>query len=125
MTKNDASESTPKTGTVERFTRSGFILAAIGSSVGLGNMWKFPYITVKHEGAAFFLLFIICLIVAGLPILLAEITIGRGGRGNASQSLFNLTGKKYWGALGLLPVITAFLVMSYYAVVAGWTLHYC
>ncbi|KRE51405.1 sodium-dependent transporter [Paenibacillus sp. Soil724D2] len=113
-----------KTGTVERFTSTGFILAAIGSSVGLGNMWKFPYITGKHGGAAFFLLFIICLIVVGLPILLAEMTIGRGGRGNASASFFNLTGKKYWGAFGLLSILTAFMIMSYYAVVAGWTLHY-
>jgi NSS family neurotransmitter:Na+ symporter len=113
-----------KTGTVERFTSTGFILAAIGSSVGLGNMWKFPYITGKHGGAAFFLLFIICLIIVGLPILLAEMTIGRGGRGNASISFFNLTGKKYWGAFGLLSILTAFMIMSYYAVVAGWTLHY-
>ncbi|MBD0379434.1 sodium-dependent transporter [Paenibacillus sedimenti] len=108
----------------ERFSKSGFILAAIGSSVGLGNMWKFPYITGKYGGAAFFLLFIICLIIVGLPILLAEMTIGRGGRGNASVSLVNLTGKKYWGAFGLLSILTAFMIMSYYAVVAGWTLHY-
>ncbi|PZE22118.1 sodium-dependent transporter [Paenibacillus xerothermodurans] len=111
-------------GTAERFTRAGFILAAIGSSVGLGNMWKFPYITGQNGGAAFFLLFIICLIVVGLPILLAEMTIGRGGRANAATSLINLTGKKYWGWLGFLTVGTAFLIMSYYAVVAGWTLHY-
>ncbi|MDF2958313.1 MAG: Na+-dependent transporter of the family protein [Paenibacillus sp.] len=126
MNKNQASGSTPnkKAGAVERFSSTGFILAAIGSSVGLGNMWKFPYITGKHGGAAFFLLFIICLIVVGLPTLLAEMTIGRGGRGNASVSLYNLTGKKYWGWFGLLSVIAAFLIMSYYAVVAGWTLHY-
>lgn len=108
----------------DRFSTKGFIMAAIGSSVGLGNMWKFPYITGKHGGAAFFLLFIVCLIVVGLPILLAEMTIGRGGRGDASTSFLKLTGKKYWGAFGLLSVITAFLIMSYYAVVAGWTLHY-
>ena len=108
----------------ERFTSSGFILAAIGSAVGLGNMWKFPYITGKHGGAAFFLLFIICLILVGLPILLAEMTIGRGGRGSAASSFYNLTGKKYWSYFGLLSVITAFLIMSYYGVVAGWTLHY-
>lgn len=108
----------------ERFTSSGFIFAAIGSAVGLGNMWKFPYITGQHGGAAFFLLFIVCLLLVGLPILLAEMTIGRGGRGSASSSFYNLTGKKYWGVLGLLSVLTAFFIMSYYAVVAGWTLHY-
>ncbi|MDD9266778.1 sodium-dependent transporter [Paenibacillus sp. GCM10023248] len=116
--------SSKKAGAAERFTSTGFILAAIGSSVGLGNMWKFPYITGKYGGAAFFLLFIVCLIIVGLPILLAEMTIGRGGRGNASVSFVNLTGKKYWGAFGLLSIITAFMIMSYYAVVAGWTLHY-
>ncbi|WP_442951693.1 sodium-dependent transporter [Paenibacillus sp. GYB003] len=111
-------------GTSERFSSKGFILAAIGSSVGLGNMWKFPYITGKYGGAAFFLLFIVCLIVVGLPILLAEMTIGRGGRGNAATSFYRLSGNKYWSAFGLLSVLTAFLIMSYYAVVAGWTLHY-
>ena len=110
--------------TKERFTSSGFILAAIGSSVGLGNMWKFPYITGQHGGAAFFLLFMVCLLVVGLPVLLAEMTLGRSGRSNAASSLSRLTGKKYWGILGLLFIITAFLIMSYYAVVAGWTLHY-
>ncbi|MDF2716868.1 MAG: Na+-dependent transporter of the family protein [Paenibacillus sp.] len=117
--RSDLKEKVP-----ERFSSKGFIMAAIGSSIGLGNMWKFPYITGKHGGAAFFLLFIICLIVVGLPILLAEMTIGRGGRGDASTSFRKLAGKKYWGAFGLLSVITAFLIMSYYAVVAGWTLHY-
>lgn len=121
---NNASETSHKKGTKDRFTTSGFIIAAIGSSVGLGNMWKFPYITGKHGGAAFFLLFILCLLIVGLPILLAEMTIGRGGRGNASTSLFNLSGKKYWSVLGLLPILCAFLTMSYYAVVAGWTVHY-
>ncbi|MBN2982015.1 MULTISPECIES: sodium-dependent transporter [Cohnella] len=108
----------------ERFTAAGFILAAIGSSVGLGNMWKFPYITGKYGGAAFFLLFIVCLIVIGLPVLLAEMTIGRGGRGDASASFYNLTGKAHWSFFGLLSVLCAFLIMSYYGVVAGWTFHY-
>lgn len=119
-------ESAPNTqaGTAERFTATGFILAAIGSSVGLGNMWKFPYITGKHGGAAFFLLFIICLIVVGLPILLAEMTVGRGGRGSAGTAFYNLTKNKYWSAFGVFSVVTAFIIMSYYAVVAGWTLHY-
>ncbi|OXM13618.1 sodium-dependent transporter [Paenibacillus herberti] len=109
---------------VERFTSSGFILAAIGSSVGLGNMWKFPYITGLYGGAAFFLLFIVCLILVGLPILLAEMTIGRGGRGNAASSFSNLASDKNWKWLGFLMVLTAFLIMAYYGVVAGWTLQY-
>lgn len=108
----------------ERFSSSGFILTAIGSAVGLGNMWKFPYITGKYGGAAFFLLFIICLLLVGLPVLLAELTIGRGGRGNASTSFTRLTKSGPWGKLGFLSIICAFLILSFYSVVAGWTIHY-
>ncbi|MCZ8523262.1 MULTISPECIES: sodium-dependent transporter [Paenibacillus] len=108
----------------EKFSTSGFILTAIGSAVGLGNMWKFPYITGKYGGAAFFLLFTICLLAVGLPVLLAELSIGRGGRGNAYTSFVNLSGSRRWGALGFLSVIAAFLIMTFYSVVAGWTLHY-
>lgn len=120
MSKSDSTK--PKR--TEQFTNYGFILAAIGSSVGLGNIWKFPYITGKYGGAAFFLLFIICLVLIGLPVLLAEMTIGRGGRSNASTSLLRLSGSKTWGRLGLLAVAGPFIILSYYAVVAGWTLHY-
>ncbi len=124
MNEHKSKEAATQASNPERFSAAGFILAAIGSSVGLGNMWKFPYITGEHGGAAFFLLFIVCLLIVGLPILLAEMTIGRGGRGDAVGSLYRLTGKKYWGVFGLLFVLTAFLIMSYYAVVAGWTIHY-
>jgi neurotransmitter:Na+ symporter, NSS family len=109
---------------LDQFSSKGFILAAIGSAVGLGNMWKFPYITGKYGGAAFFLLFIVCLLFVGLPILLAEMAIGRGGRGNAVTSFHNLSPNKKWGAFGFLSVLGAFGIMSFYAVVAGWTLHY-
>lgn len=108
----------------ERFSSSGFILAAIGSAVGLGNMWKFPYITGLYGGAAFFLLFIVCLLIVGLPVLLAELTIGRGGRGNAASSFVKVGGHRAWAGFGMLSVIGAFMIMSFYAIVAGWTLHY-
>ncbi|MWC27346.1 sodium-dependent transporter [Paenibacillus sp. MMS18-CY102] len=111
-------------GTAERFSRSGFIFAAIGSSVGLGNMWKFPYITGQYGGAAFFLLFTICLLLIGLPVLMAELTVGRGGRGSASSSLVRLSGRKIWGGFGVLSIAGAFFITSFYTVVAGWTLHY-
>jgi NSS family neurotransmitter:Na+ symporter len=106
------------------FSKHGFILSAIGSSVGLGNMWKFPYITGMHGGAAFFLLFILCLIVAGLPILLAELAVGRGGRADAASAFSKLSGSTMWSSLGFISVLGAFIIMSFYAVVAGWTLHY-
>ncbi|WP_019535496.1 sodium-dependent transporter [Paenibacillus ginsengihumi] len=110
--------------TQERFSAKGFIMAAIGSAVGLGNMWKFPYITGKYGGAAFFALFLICLLVIGLPILLAELTIGRGGRGNPSASMRRLSGQRKWGVLGGLAILCPFIILSYYSVVAGWTVHY-
>ncbi|MBD3920678.1 sodium-dependent transporter [Paenibacillus sp. PR3] len=117
-------ETDTTTGTKERFSRSGFILAAIGSSVGLGNMWKFPYITGLYGGAAFFLLFTICLLFIGLPVLMAEMTIGRGGRGSPAIALVRLSGQRLWGGFGVLSIAGAFFIMSFYAVVAGWTMHY-
>lgn len=108
----------------ERFSRAGFILAAIGSSVGLGNMWKFPYITGENGGAAFFLLFIVCLLLIGLPVLLAELAIGRSGRGSAATAFIKAGGGKGWLAAGLLQVLTPFIILSFYLIIAGWTLHY-
>lgn len=108
----------------DRFSSTGFIMSAVGSAVGLGNMWKFPYVTGQYGGAAFFLLFMICLLLIGIPILLAELAVGRGGRGNASSSLSKLSGSKTWGALGFLSVAGSFFIMSFYGIVAGWTLHY-
>jgi Na+-dependent transporters of the SNF family len=108
----------------ERFSKSGFIFAAIGSAVGLGNMWKFPYITGKYGGAAFFLMFVICLLAVGLPVLMAELAIGRGGRGSVSASFSRLSKQKGWGALGFLMILAPFLILSFYSVVAGWTMYY-
>ncbi|AIQ45853.1 MULTISPECIES: sodium-dependent transporter [unclassified Paenibacillus] len=108
----------------ERFSNSGFIFAAIGSSVGLGNMWKFPYITGENGGAAFFLLFIVCLVLIGLPVLLAELAIGRSGRGSAASSFIRAGGGKGWKVAGILQVIAPFLILSFYVIVAGWTLQY-
>ncbi|NMO94379.1 sodium-dependent transporter [Paenibacillus lemnae] len=108
----------------ERFSSRGFILAAIGSSVGLGNMWKFPYITGENGGAAFFLLFIICLILIGLPVLVAELAIGRSGRGSAASSYSKAGGPKAFRLFGLMQVLAPFLILSFYFIIAGWTLHY-
>lgn len=110
--------------TTERFSSVGFIIAAIGSSVGLGNLWKFPYITGENGGAAFFLLFIVCLILVGLPVLLAELAIGRSGRASAASSFVRLGGGPVWRGAGLLQVLTPFLILSFYIIVVGWTLHY-
>ncbi|MHA6482017.1 sodium-dependent transporter [Paenibacillus sp. strain BS8-2] len=124
MAKSSGNEQTNGAKSGDSFSRGGFILAAIGSAVGLGNMWKFPYITGIHGGAAFFLLFIVCLILVGLPVLLAELAIGRGGRGSVYSSLTKLSGSRWRGSLGFIAIAGSFFIMAYYAVVAGWTLHY-
>ncbi|MGG1634677.1 sodium-dependent transporter [Paenibacillus sp. NRS-1760] len=122
--KQEGASQSEESGTGERFTSSGFILAAIGSAVGLGNMWRFPYITGKYGGAAFFLLFFICMLLVGLPVLLAELSVGRGGRGNASSSFTRLGAHKLWSGFGVIIILGAFVILSFYAIVAGWTLHY-
>jgi neurotransmitter:Na+ symporter, NSS family len=119
---NDDSQQTNRK--QERFSTTGFIISAIGSSVGLGNMWKFPYITGENGGAAFFLLFIACLIVIGLPVLISEMALGRSGRGSAASAFVRAGGKKSWYVLGLLQVLTPFLILTFYAIVTGWTLQY-
>jgi neurotransmitter:Na+ symporter, NSS family len=124
MMKGPLSKQQAAEKATDQFSSTGFIMAAIGSSVGLGNMWKFPYITGENGGAAFFLLFIVCLIIVGMPILLAELAVGRGGRGSASSSFRNLSKVKAWSGFGILSVIGAFMILSFYSVVAGWTLHY-
>ncbi len=111
----------------ERFSSAGFILAAIGSSVGLGNMWKFPYITGENGGAAFFLLFVVCLILIGLPVLLAELAIGRSARTSAANSFVKAgsgRGRRFWKAAGLLQVAAPFIILTFYMIVSGWTLYY-
>lgn len=120
----NSSQTKAASGKGDRFSSTGFILAAIGSSVGLGNMWKFPYITGANGGAAFFLLFIICLILVGLPLLLAELAIGRAGRGSAATSFVKAGGAGIFGRLGFLQVLAPFLILTFYVIVAGWTLHY-
>ncbi|WP_028590688.1 sodium-dependent transporter [Paenibacillus massiliensis] len=108
----------------ERFSSFGFIMAAIGSSVGLGNMWKFPYITGQYGGAAFFLIFIVCLLLVGMPVLLAELAIGRSGRGSAASSFTKVGGSPIWGRLGILQVVAPFIILSFYVIITGWTLYY-
>lgn len=104
-------------------TRLGFVLAAVGSAVGLGNMWRFPYITAEYGGAAFVVLYIIMTLAVGIPVMLAEFTIGRGTR-KSSISALRLAGGKGWVPLGFLFVLTGFLILSYYSVIAGWVTRY-
>jgi len=105
-----------------------FILAATGSAVGLGNIWRFPYITGENGGGAFVLVYIACVLLVGIPIMMAEIMLGRRGRQspiNTMQSLAEDEGlNPAWRYLGWLGVVAGFFILSFYSVVAGWTLDY-
>lgn len=106
-------------------SKLGAILAAAGSAVGLGNVWRFPTETGANGGAAFILIYIFFMIVLGVPVMISELAIGRHGQKNVSHSFFTMSGgNRLWGLMGLLPVIAGFMVLSYYSVVAGWTLEY-
>lgn len=108
--------------------RGTFILAATGSAVGLGNIWKFPYITGENGGGAFVLMYLACVALIGVPIMTAEILIGRSARSNPITSMQIISAEsgvsKGWNVIGWMGVIAAFLILSYYAVIAGWTLEY-
>ena len=101
----------------------GFVLAAVGSAVGLGNMWRFSYLTAENGGAAFVLLYVGFTLLIGLPVLLAELTIGRGSRRSPIQALVHFGGSR-WRPLGALFVAAGFLILAYYSVIAGWTMRY-
>jgi neurotransmitter:Na+ symporter, NSS family len=108
--------------------RGSFILAATGSAVGLGNIWKFPYLAGENGGAAFVLLYLACVLLVGIPIMMAEIMLGRRGRANPITTLYNISkeagASKLWTLIGFMGVIAGFLIISYYTVIAGWTLDY-
>ena len=109
-------------------SRLGFILAAAGSAVGLGNLWKFPYITFENGGGAFVLVYLVAIALVGAPIMLAEIILGRKtqlGPVGAFRGLGrDRPGGRAWIGVGILGVVTGFVILSYYSVVAGWTLRY-
>ncbi len=105
-------------------SRVGFILAAAGSAIGLGNIWKFPYIAGEHGGAAFIFIYLICIGIIGLPVLVAEVLIGRTGKKNPVGSFRKLSNSKIWTSVGSMGVIAGFLILSYYIVIAGWSLGY-
>ena len=104
-------------------TRVGFILAAVGSAVGLGNMWRFPYVAAEGGGAAFVFLYIILTLLVGIPLMLSEFSVGRGARLAPIGALRKLGGGR-WSLLGWMYVFTGFLILAYYSVIAGWVVRY-
>ena len=105
-------------------TKIGLIAATVGSAVGLGNIWRLPAETQNNGGAAFLLLYVVCVLVLGIPVMLAEFSLGRGGKSDAVGVFRNLTSGSKWWIVGLFAVLASYLVLSYYMVVAGWTLEY-
>lgn len=105
-------------------SKLGAILAAAGSAVGLGNIWRFPFETGNHGGAAFILIYLGCVFILGLPIMIAEFTIGRRSKASTGGAYEKLAPGTLWKWVGYLGVLTGFLILGYYSVVAGWTLEY-
>ncbi len=105
-------------------TKIGLIAATVGSAVGLGNVWRFPAETQTNGGAAFLLLYIVCVLLLGIPVMLAEFSLGRGGRSDAIGVFKKLSPLSKWWITGLLAVIASYIIICYYMVVAGWTLEY-
>jgi len=105
-------------------SKIGVILASAGSAVGLGNIWRFPYETGNNGGAAFILIYLGCIVVLGLPIMVSEFLIGRRSRANTAGAYQVLAPGTQWKWVGRMGVLAGFLILSYYSVVAGWTLEY-
>jgi NSS family neurotransmitter:Na+ symporter len=105
-------------------SKIGVILATAGSAVGLGNVWRFPYMAGQNGGAAFIFVYLICVLVLGIPCMVSEFIIGRHGASNTARAYAKLSNDTPWKFVGLLGVLTGFLITGYYAVVAGWCLQY-
>ncbi|MET0051059.1 MAG: sodium-dependent transporter [Candidatus Thiodiazotropha sp.] len=109
-------------------SRLVFILAATGSAVGLGNIWKFPYITGENGGGAFVVIYLLCIAVVGIPVMMAEVMLGRRGRQSPINTMTMLSeeeqASKAWSLVGWSGVVAGLLILSYYSVIAGWALAY-
>jgi len=105
-------------------SKIGFILAASGSAVGLGNIWRFPYTAGKNGGALFVLIYLLSVLIIAFPVLLAEVSLGRFTGKNPVGAFKSIAPKSLWKVIGYLGVTTGVMILSYYAVVAGWTLGY-
>ena len=105
-------------------SKLGVILATAGSAVGLGNIWRFPYMTGQNGGAVFILIYIFCVLLLGIPCMISEFIVGRHGQANTARAFRIMSGGTAWSLIGYMGVLTGFLISSYYAVVSGWCLEY-
>ena len=106
------------------FGKLGVILATAGSAVGLGNIWRFPYMTGQNGGAVFILIYIGCVFLLGIPGMVGEFIVGRHGAANAARAYRKMTKTRAWGLIGYMGVLTSMIILGFYAVVAGWCLQY-
>jgi NSS family neurotransmitter:Na+ symporter len=105
-------------------SKIGFIMAAAGSAIGLGNIWRFPYLTGENGGAAFVFVYILCVVFIGIPVMWNELALGRYTQKNPIGAIIAVRGKTPWVIIGILSFIVCFLVLGYYSVIAGWTIGY-
>lgn len=105
-------------------SRLGVIAATVGSAIGLGNIWRFPGETQANGGAAFLFIYILCVFLLGVPVMLAELSLGRAGRSDSVGNFKNLTPGKRWWLVGVIGLLSSYLILSFYMVVAGWTIEY-
>ncbi len=105
-------------------SKLGIVLATAGSAVGLGNVWRFPYMAGENGGAAFILIYIACILVLGVPGMVSEFIVGRHGQANAAKAYDLLSNGKPWKLVGYLGILTGTIILGFYAVVAGWCLQY-
>ena len=105
-------------------SKLGIVLATAGSAVGLGNVWRFPYMTGENGGAAFILIYMACILLLGIPGMLSEFIVGRHAQANAARAYDTLSGGKPWKLVGYLGILTSTIILGFYAVVAGWCLQY-
>lgn len=105
-------------------SKLGIILATAGSAVGLGNVWRFPYMAGENGGAVFILIYFFCVLLLGIPCMISEFIIGRHAHSNTARAFRKMSGGTAWSLIGYMGVLTGFLITGYYAVVSGWCLHY-
>lgn len=105
-------------------SKLGVILATAGSAVGLGNVWRFPYMAGENGGAVFIMIYLACVLLLGIPCMISEFIVGRHGQSNTARAYSKLSGGSPWKLVGYMGVLTGFLITGYYAVVTGWCLQY-
>ncbi|MCM1223915.1 MAG: sodium-dependent transporter [Lachnospiraceae bacterium] len=105
-------------------SKLGVVAATVGSAIGLGNVWRFPAEAQNNGGAAFLIVYIACVFILGIPVMLAELSLGRAGRSDSVGNFKNLTPKNHWWLAGAIGLVASYLILSFYMVVAGWTVEY-